>query len=545
MKTKVLYTLCLVSALAGAISCSKSDADPAPPVPPTPPVPENKPDTIKTLKAAASFPIGFAIDYNRFMNDPLYKTTVVSEGDNTTFEYEMKHGALVRNNGDIDYTSADALVNSVMAAGLEVFGHTLVWHQNQNGTYLRSLVTSSGSVNGVNILTNGGFETGSGNDFSNWSKFNGAASITVGAGASEIRTGSRSFKAAVAANGNPWSVQLASDLFTTTTNSTYRITFWIKALSAGGKMRVSTGPTASYSPDYNSTTDWQEITWDFVAKENSSRILFDVGSTANTYFIDDISVNEVSTATSVLTPESIQRVDTAMRRFIRNTMTRYAGKVKAWDVVNEPMADGTGQLRNSQNTSVTAGATDYFIWPEYLGRDYALKAFQYAKEADPTALLFINDYNLESGRKLDSLIAYVQYLKGKGAPIDGIGTQMHININTSLAGIDDMFRKLAATGLKVRVSELDIRVNPSDQASFSMNSAAHISQANMYKHVINSYAQNVPAAQRHGITIWNVTDADSWIVLYMKKTDFPLLFNADYSKKPAFDTSLQVLKRIK
>jgi endo-1,4-beta-xylanase len=217
--------------------------------------------------------------------------------------------------------------------------------------------------------------------------------------------------------------------------------------------------------------------------------------------------------------------------------------VKAWDVVNEPMADGSGALRNESNTPAPAGATDFFLWTKYLTRDYALKAFQYAKAADPNALLFINDYNLElNSRKLDSLIAYVNYLKSKGAPIDGIGTQMHMSIATSQAAIHDMFRKLAATGLKIRVSELDIRVNPTDIADFTATPAVLSMQADMYSFVIRSYLQNVPEPQRHGLTIWGVTDADSWIVGEQKKIDFPLLFNRDYSKKPAFNSALKALK---
>jgi endo-1,4-beta-xylanase len=105
-----------------------------------------------------------------------------------------------------------------------------------------------------------------------------------------------------------------------------------------------------------------------------------------------------------------------------------------------------------------------------------------------------------------------------------------------------MFRKLAATGLKIRVSELDIRVNPSDVQGFTTTAAILTQQADMYSFVVKAYLQYVPAAQRHGLTIWGVTDADSWIVNYMKKTDFPLLFNRDYTKKPAYNSTLQALK---
>lgn len=539
MKTSLncLLTSLLVASMLGA--CSKSDT-PGEVMPPTPPVPPV--DTATTLKGAASFPLGFGIDYSPFLNDQAYKGTVVREGDNVTFGYDMKHGAIVRNDGSFDFTRADALFNAATNAGLQVFGHTLVWHQNQNAAYLNSLTTTT--VDGPNELLNGDFESVNGNEFVNWSKYNGGTAITSGSGSGEVHGGTKSFKAEVATSGNAWSVQLASDLFNTTVNNSYKVSFWIKAATAGGKMRVSTGPTASYSPDFNTTTSWTLVEWTFAAKEAQSRILFDVGSTANNYYIDDVTVKGVTSASNGnISSETVAKVDSAMSRFIRASMMRYAGRVKAWDIVNEPMADGSGALRNESNTTPWAGATDYFLWTRYLGRDYALKAFQYAKAADPSALLFINDYNLEyNPRKLDSLIAYVAYLKSKGAPIDGIGTQMHMNTATSQTAINDMFRKLAATGLKVRVSELDIRINPTDIQSFTPTTSTLTQQADMYAFVVRSYMQYVPEAQRHGITIWGVTDADSWIVGSQKKIDFPLLFNRDYTKKPAFTSTLNALK---
>jgi endo-1,4-beta-xylanase len=138
----------------------------------------------------------------------------------------------------------------------------------------------------------------------------------------------------------------------------------------------------------------------------------------------------------------------------------------------------------------------------------------------------------------------VNQLKAKGAKIDGIGTQMHIGINTSYAGIDNAFKKLAATGLKVRISELDVRANPTDKPNFNaaINPNALSYQAVMYNYVIKSYLENVPAAQRHGITFWGVSDEDSWIVNVLDKIDVPLLFDVDYNKKPAYAGVLQALK---
>lgn len=690
MTNKIIIHCILIGLITGMISCKKDPVN----VLST----GNFSDTTGELKNAADFPIGFALDYTPFMNDAAYRTTIAREADMVTFSYNMKHGAIVRDDGTFNFANTDALFNAATADGLQVYGHTLVWHQNQNANYLNTLMSGSAGGNVENLLKNGDFEAGSGNSFTNWSAYNGGAAMTAGSGTNEVHGGVRSLKATVTASGQAYAVQMASDLINTTIGSSYKLTFWIKSATAGGKMRVSTATTAQYSPDYNTTTDWTQVTWTISAKDAQTRILFDVGSTANTYYIDDVVVSDPNAATSTpsaseliingnfeagtgntftnwsaynggtsLTAGSganevhggarslkatvtangqayavqmasdlfnttvgtsyklsfwiksaaaggkmrvstgttaqyssdyntttdwsqmtwtitakdpqtrilfdlgstantyfiddvsvvdasssssgggggsaMDAVDSAMSRFIRASVTRYAGKVKAWDVVNEPMADGSGALRTKDNTTIPAGSTDYFIWQQYLGRDYALKAFKYAKAADPNAMLFINEYNLESSTaKLDSLIAYVKELQAKGAPIDGIGTQMHISINASYTGIDAAFQKLAATGLKIRISELDVRVNPSDKQGFTPIPTTLAYQAAMYNYVISSYMKYVPAAQRHGVTIWGVADQDSWIRASQKKVDNPLLFNNDYSKKPAYSGVLQGLR---
>ncbi len=83
--------------------------------------------------------------------------------------------------------------------------------------------------------------------------------------------------------------------------------------------------------------------------------------------------------------------------------------------------------------------------------------------------------------------------------------------------------------------------NPSNTPGFFATPACCDQQAQEYKYVAQSYFQNVPSAQRFGITMWNLTDADSWIVL-SGNVDFPTLFNSSYQKKPAFSALLQGLK---
>ncbi|MGZ3852706.1 MAG: endo-1,4-beta-xylanase, partial [Flavisolibacter sp.] len=116
----ITFALLFLTVLA---SCKKDPVRSSTPPPPPPPV-----DTPTTLKAAASFPIGFAINYGLFKNNASYRTVVTREADQVTFGYEMKHGAIVKDDGSFDYSIADELLNLATAAGLQVYGHTLVWH---------------------------------------------------------------------------------------------------------------------------------------------------------------------------------------------------------------------------------------------------------------------------------------------------------------------------------------------------------------------------------------------------------------------------------
>ncbi len=490
-------------------------------------------DTSSALKDAGNGGfIGVAIDYPAMVTNTQYSSVVKRDFNQVTFGNLMKHNAIVKDNGTMDFTNTDALVASV--GSMDIFGHTLGWHSQQNTTWLKSY---SGLVvpAATELATNPGFESG----LTGWSVFNtNGATITASTATGDAKTGTGCMKVVnpTANTGNQWRVQVSSAAFATTPSKQYVISYWVKAASAGGSIRLSTGPTsAQYQGDQTIGTTYQQVSWTITASLTSMTFLFDMGQVANTYYIDDVSVKEV---VPVPAGSAIAaKLDTALGTYVTTMVNRYKTKVKAWDVVNE-LVDDNGNLRNNANTTA---ASDVLVWSHYLGRDYALKAFNYAKAADPSALLFINDYNLESRSvKLDSLIAMVTELKGRGAKIDGIGTQMHINRNTSLNGIDQMFIKLAATGLKVHVSELDVRINPSVVSGYILTPMEQNYQAMMYSYVLKSYFKNVPKAQQYGITIWGLTDNTSW--LYNNGKDFPLMYNADYSKKQAYAAVLQALK---
>jgi endo-1,4-beta-xylanase len=542
MKFRFPALLVVTGLLIGIASCKKDSTPDPTPNPPSPPTPST--DTSGPLKAAASFPIGIAIEYALYKNNALYRSIVNREADQVTFGYQMKHGAIVKDDGSFDYSTADDLLNLVTNAGLQVFGHTLVWHSNQNGNYLRSLTVSQGSTGSTNLLSGGDFETGTGTSGTGSTLFTGWTVLTGGNSSGNFaavagNNSSRALEATVTSPGsNAYDMQAIGPNWTATVGTQYKVSVDIKASVTNGKVRLVNQNTQYQQYDITPTTSWATYTWTLTALETSPSIRLNFPN-AGVYTIDNIRINEVTAGSELPAGQAAANVDSAMSRFIRTTMMHYAGKVKAWDVVNETINDGTGTIRNSGTET-----TDAFYWAKYLGRDYALKAFNYAKAADPNALLFINDYNLEyDARKLDSLLAYVNELKSKGAKIDGIGTQMHIGINTSKTAIDNMFVKLAATGLKIRVSELDIRVNPNNAAGFTLSSQNLADQADMYKYVAQSFIKNVPAAQRYDFTIWGVGDSDSWIVTALKKVDFPLLYDVNYAKKPAYTSLILGLRQ--
>ena len=527
--------------LAAAFACKKDSGSggTTPPPPPPPPV-ETAP-----LKSVATFPIAAAAGNGSFITNATSSAILKRDFNGITFENEMKNNALVNSSGGYNFNTADAMVAAAQAAGIQIHGHVLAWHSQAQGAYYRSLLNTA-APGATNLAQNPGFENGDATGFTNFSVLNsgnpaGTATVTVGSGTSEVHSGSRSMKVVnpTAYNNDQWRVQVATDPIPLTVGKQYQISYWVKAATANGSIRLSTQPSAMYQADQTIGTSWQQVTWSITANEAQTRIMFDMGRNSNTYFIDDVSVNELITAGD---PNyNYTKVDSLLKTTIQTIAGHFKGKVRGWDVINEMFSDGpAGAIRNNTNTA-NATNNDVFVWSHYLGRDFGVKAFTYAAEADPAAKLFINDYNLEfSTAKLDSLIAYVAEIRGRGAKVDGIGTQMHVSINTNKDAIDNHFKKLAATGLLVHVSELDIGVNTNNAASIVLTDALETAQAEMYNYIITSYMRNVPKAQRYGVTIWGLLDNQSW--RYKNGADYPLIYNAAGAKKKAYEAVLNALK---
>ena len=134
----------------------------------------------------------------------------------------------------------------------------------------------------------------------------------------------------------------------------------------------------------------------------------------------------------------------------------------------------------------------------------------------------------------------VSNLKSRGIPIHGIGMQFHMTVTQTDANISAAINSAASTGLKVHISELDIRLN-NDKTLITFTASLAAQQAERYKYVVKTY-NAIPANQKFGITTWNVGDADSWIPGWLGAPDWPLPFDGNYLRKPAYRAIIEGAK---
>jgi endo-1,4-beta-xylanase len=228
-----------------------------------------------------------------------------------------------------------------------------------------------------------------------------------------------------------------------------------------------------------------------------------------------------------------------MRDHIHTVVGRYKGRIKIWDVVNEALQDD-GKLRKSP-------------WEKIIGDDYIEKAFQYAHEADPDAILRYNDYSLENEPKRSGAIALIKKLQAEGIPVTAIGLQDHVQMDwPTLEQEDATISAFAALGLKVMITELDVNVLGGRRTA-EITEMAHQGGSNVYtnglppvvqQELAKRYADLFSVFVKHHddislVTFWGVTDGDSWLNM-RGRINHPLLFDRAGQPKPAFDAIIRV-----
>ena len=217
-----------------------------------------------------------------------------------------------------------------------------------------------------------------------------------------------------------------------------------------------------------------------------------------------------------------------MKHHIDAIVNRYKDVVYCWDVVNEAVADspvwpGRSELRDSPMYKIA-------------GEEFIYKAFEYAHEADPNALLYYNDYNDAEPAKSQRIYNLVKRMKDAGVPVDGIGMQGHYNVyGPSAEEIDKAITLYSQIVDHIHITELDVRVNTEMGGGLRFSQGA--AQIADWEKTLqqDQYVNLFKVLRKHKdvvdcVTFWNVCDRDSWLGV----NNYPLLFDENYKPKQAY-----------
>ena len=246
--------------------------------------------------------------------------------------------------------------------------------------------------------------------------------------------------------------------------------------------------------------------------------------------------------------ESKEELSASLKNHVQTVAARYSGKIHGWDVVNEALNED-GTLRNS-------------LFLKQLGPDYLINSFKWAQEADPKAELYYNDYNMTRQEKRAGAIKLVKDIQASGARIDGIGMQAHWGLeDPTLEEIETSILEYSDLGIQVMITEFDITVlpNPWDlegaEVSQNFEGSEHMNPytkklpdsvntqlAQRYKDIFSLFKKHSDKISR--VTFWGINDGVSWLNSWPieDRTNYPLLFDREYNRKPAYYSVLEVAK---
>jgi endo-1,4-beta-xylanase len=220
-----------------------------------------------------------------------------------------------------------------------------------------------------------------------------------------------------------------------------------------------------------------------------------------------------------------------LKRHITDVVSRYKGKIYAWDVVNEAVPDKSADVYRKTK----------FL--EIIGEEYIQRAFEYAHEADPKAVLFYNDYNTENKVKRDKIYQLVKGLVEKGVPIHGVGLQAHWSLYEPTAeALEESIVRFSSLGLTVQITELDISVHPKQhEKTVGKYKGENVFTQDIETLQMNQYKMIFDVFRKHkdkitGITFWNLSDKSTWLDRFPVegRKDFPLLFDVENKPKKVY-----------
>jgi len=311
---------------------------------------------------------------------------------------------------------------------------------------------------------------------------------------------------------------------------------------------------------FNSITTENDLKWEKVHPEKD-RYNFepvdayvDFGEKNNMFIVGHVLVWHSQTPDWVYQDDqgnelSKEALLARLKDHIFTVASRYKGRIHGWDVINEAFNDD-GSYRDTKYYRITEG-------------EFLEKAFIWAHQAAPDAELYYNDFNMWKAGKIEAVVNMVNGFKMKGITIHGIGMQGHWGTDyPGMDSVEQAIESFAATGLKVHITELDMRVLPDP----SGGSGAEVERNYALQEKYNPYKEGLPDSVQNllterwltffstfnkykdsieRVTLWGIHDGFSWRNNWpvFGRTSYPLLFNRDLSPKPAVEAIIKATKK--
>ena len=281
----------------------------------------------------------------------------------------------------------------------------------------------------------------------------------------------------------------------------------------------------SVSPENQLKWEWvhpERDTYDFEAGDELVEFAEAHGLEVRGHTLLWHSQNPAWLTSADLTDDELREV---LRDHIETVVGRYAGRIAQWDVANE-IFDDSAALRDEENPFI-----------ERFGIEIVADAFRWAHEADPEALLFLNDYSIESlGPKSDAYFELVQDLLADDVPVHGMGFQGHLSmLYPKPGGMTENFARFADLGLQVAVTEADVRMAVDGGTASAEDLAA---QGDYYVEMLDAC---LAVATCQSFTVWGLSDAFSWVPYFFEGEGAALLLDDDYAVKPAYSALVELL----
>jgi len=260
-------------------------------------------EPLKSYLPNTSFKLGCGVDLTEYVNNAAYNQLVNENFNEIAIGYMMKHAAVVKSDGSLNFTNIDNLFAKTSAAGMPVFGHTLVWHQNQNAAYLNGLIAPTvipGDA-GSNSLDLFGLQDGS---FTGWARNNPGAGTTVEDGKGLSANAKALVMISSSSSKDAWSLQLTTPDIPIINDHTYEVSFYVKS-NKSGKGRISFSglnngypwikwyaDSESATEAFETTSTWKQVIFTLNADDDafsgtSFKMNFDLGYLPDvTYYID-------------------------------------------------------------------------------------------------------------------------------------------------------------------------------------------------------------------------------------------------------------------